>query len=266
MRPGVRVAFRRVWRIGNTGRTCRADDLSLKSGAFLADTELRHQGTVGHSTVAVRAAKPGRRSGRESQPLPFRNAEDDRNERNRALPTASFAQAIYLLWLCRPSWERRLYRAVRRTRPRRIVELGFGDGSRASRIVLLARRYLPQETIHYAALDPFEARPSGPGVTLIQAHRRLTRLKMRARFFPGDTLLALAAHANDLTGTDLLIVDNTSGQRPLEQMSPYLRRMLHESSLIACHSGTEGGKRLMFLSTADLPEVRAWGSRRRLAA
>jgi hypothetical protein len=89
---------------------------------------------------------------------------------------------------------------------------------------------------------------------------------MRARFFPGDVLLTLASRANDLTGTDLLLVDRTAVPIPPAELSHHWRRMLHERSLIACHGPAGSAGRLALIGPADLPDGDVGQSRRPLAA
>ena len=90
-------------------------------------------------------------------------------------------RAIYLCYFSKPVENRPLYRAIRRLRVRKLVELGVGDGLCALRMIELAKiasakqqnptagQETPgqkQETspeIHYVGIDPFEG-----------AHRRRT--------------------------------------------------------------------------------------------
>src|SRR5687768_15832048 len=110
---------------------------------------------------------------------------------------SSFATGLrffYLSCLSRPASDRPLYRAIRRNRVQRIVEIGIGSGLRARRMIDLAQRYSPQCRIHYTGIDLFEARePTAPAsISLKEAYRLLRATPARIRLAPGDPLSALS--------------------------------------------------------------------------
>ena len=166
------------------------------------------------------------------------------------MPAASFAQAVYLTTFCTPKCDRTLYRGVTRTKPRRIVELGVGDASRASRLLRLAARYHPGTTIEYTGIDLFEARPQGESLSLKQAYRHLSRTGASVRLVPGDVAPALARTANVLTETDLVVIDATDDD--LAKAWFYVPRMLHDKTVIARYELRGQQKDLVWLNPRDV--------------
>ena len=147
---------------------------------------------------------------------------------------ASFLRYVHLAYFARPAAERVLFRAIRRQRPARIVEIGLGLADRAQRMIAVAGRYLPPDkSLHYAGIDLFEGRDAAaPGTTLKRAHRLLKASGAAVRLAPGDPFSALARTANALTGTDLLVVSADQDSASLERAWFYVPRMLHPTSLV----------------------------------
>jgi hypothetical protein len=152
---------------------------------------------------------------------------------NATLSAAGFLRVSYYAWFSRPAGERVLYRAVRRIRPRRIVELGVGDAHRAQRLVRAAQRYAGGEVIRYCGIDLFELRPADtPKLGIKQAYHDLRSLGAKVQLAPGDPFSALARFANSLTGTDLLVIAADIDAESLERSWFYVPRMLHERSRV----------------------------------
>lgn len=144
-----------------------------------------------------------------------------------------FWPVVYLSRLSQPVHERAIYRAIVTRRVSRIVEIGIGDGVRASRMISAALRHQRPNEIRYSGIDLFEARSqSQPGLTLKLAHRRLGETGVQLRLLPGDPYSALARAANALTGTDLIVIGADQDAASLERAWFYLPRMLHKQSLI----------------------------------
>jgi hypothetical protein len=149
------------------------------------------------------------------------------------LSAASLLKYCYLAYLSRPSHERSLYRAIRRQGVHSIVELGIGEGTRTTRLIEVASRYLKDGCVRYTGIDLFEARPgSAPGMTLKRAHRMLSQLGAKVQLVPGDPYSALARTANSLTGTDLIVIGGDQDAESLAQAWFYVPRMLHEGSRV----------------------------------
>jgi hypothetical protein len=141
---------------------------------------------------------------------------------------------LYLACFSRPAAERAIYRAIRRHRVQRIVEIGIGAGQRARRMIRLAQQCSPGHKIHYTGIDLFEDRDpaDNAGLSLKAAYRALKPTAARIRLTPGNGDSALPRIANELVGTDLLIVSAGNMQQPVSTAWRYVPRMLHAKSLL----------------------------------
>jgi hypothetical protein len=187
-------------------------------------------------------------------------------QRNATLKPASTFQYFYLSRLSHPAHERCLYRALRRHAVRSIVEIGLGDGHRALRLLSVAQRRQPHERLSYAAIDLFEARPSGAvGWSLKEAHRQLTRAGVQFRLSPGEPFPALARCANSLTNTDLLVIGADHDPASLEPAWFYIPRMLHERSLVFVEEQNGARRKFRRLNVAEVLQAPQAEARRRAA-
>ena len=144
------------------------------------------------------------------------------------MSAASRWKCVYLAYFSQPKPERPLYRLIRKNRPLRIVELGIGDCRRALRLIQVAQRYSGTR-VSYTGIDLFE---SAERLSLKQAHRLLKPTAALVRLAPGDPYSALAAAANSLTGTDLLLISADQDSTSLEAAWFYVPRMLHPASVV----------------------------------
>ncbi|MEX0678030.1 MAG: hypothetical protein WD063_13195 [Pirellulales bacterium] len=174
---------------------------------------------------------------------------------------------FYLAYFSKPVGERVLYRAIRRTRARKILEIGIGDVARTLRMIQLARRFSDGEPVRYAAIDLFEARPatSGQSLSLKQAHRLLHGTQAQIQLIPGEPAQALARVANSLPNVDLVLVSAQHGDASLAEAWFYFPRMLHGGSAVYRErADTPAGTTLERLEAGDI-ETRAATGRRRAA-
>jgi hypothetical protein len=175
---------------------------------------------------------------------------------------------FYLACLSRPAGDRPLYRAIRRNRVQRILEIGVGSGLRAQRMIDLAQRSSPGDQIHYTGIDLFEARDAaaGPGLSLKDAHRILKATPAKIRLAPGDPLSALSRIANVLVGTDLVIVSSEVDEQSLSHAWRFVPRMLHAGSQIYVqHGGPKSETPFELLAAEQLTQLAAVHSIRRAA-
>jgi hypothetical protein len=150
---------------------------------------------------------------------------------------------LYLSRLSSPRAERLLYRTIRQGKVSTIVEIGVGDGSRAARMIAVAQRYTRLGTVRYTGIDLFEDRPAGVvGPTLKGMHKRLSASGARIRLVPGDPFSALARAANDLTGTDLVVVCSGHDVDCLAKAWFYVPRLLHPQSRVLIEHASTGPK------------------------
>lgn len=159
------------------------------------------------------------------------------------MPAASLLKYCYLAYFSKPKAERVLYRALRKARVASIVELGIGDSQRTKRLLEVAQRFLPGQTLRYTGIDLFEARPAeAAGLSLKGAHKRLVECDAKVQLVPGDPFSALARAANTLTKTDLLIVSADQDRSSLAKAWFYVPRMLQAGSLVYLEEPAENGQ------------------------
>lgn len=136
-----------------------------------------------------------------------------------------------LAFFSKPREDRALYRTVKRLKARKIVEVGMGTLPRALALVRIAQRYSPGQAISYAGIDMFDERPaSRPRLRLIDAHRALLAEGATTRLMPSGA--GLAALANALSKTDLVVISPEVSDAELDTSWFYLPRMLHANSLV----------------------------------
>ena len=180
----------------------------------------------------------------------------------------SIIKQIRLLYLCyfsRPRSQRVVYRAIRRYRVRKMVELGVGTARRALRMIEAAKQRAPGEETHYVGIDRFEGRsPSDePGLTLKAAHRLLTGKATRVQLLPGNPCEALARAANSLGKVDLLIVPEELESAEAARVWFFVPRMLHERSVVFVErKPVDGQTRLRLKPREEIDRAAAAGVRR----
>lgn len=153
--------------------------------------------------------------------------------RTAAMPKISSLKYAYLAYAAKPAADRRLYRAIRKYKPRSFVELGLGNAQRAQNLLGIAVGYSPLEQLRYTGIDLFEARTANnPGITLKLAHKRLKPLAGKVQLAPGDPFMGLARLANSLPNTDMIIISADQDRDALQRAWPYVPRMLHENTLV----------------------------------
>jgi hypothetical protein len=149
------------------------------------------------------------------------------------LRLATTLRYLYLAYFSKPASERILYRAIRRTGARKILEIGIGDTARTLRMIRLAERYAGAEPVRYAAIDLFEARAADrPKLSLKEAHRLLKSTTAQIQLIPGEPATALARVANSLSNVDLLLIAAAHSDAQLEGAWFYVPRMLHPQSAV----------------------------------
>jgi len=150
------------------------------------------------------------------------------------LAATSRIRLLYLAHFSKPTADRVLYRAIRRYKPRKILEFGLGTAQRATRMIQLAALERPASEVHYVAIDPFETRstPDAAVLSIKDAYRALAKTGARVRLCPGDPYLALSRAANSLGQADLVVISSNVDQASLDRAWFYLPRMLHASTQV----------------------------------
>jgi hypothetical protein len=141
--------------------------------------------------------------------------------------------AFFLAHLSKPASDRAVYRAIQSSPTCSIVEIGLGTALRTLRMIGLAQARRGGELVRYTGIDLFEARTAGlPGLSLKDAYRRLRSTGAQVRLIPGTPLEALARKANDLVGTDLLVIASDVDQASLQSAWVFVPRLLHARSRV----------------------------------
>jgi hypothetical protein len=162
---------------------------------------------------------------------------------------------LWLTRLSKPAAERVIYRHVLQSPPRRIIELGLGLLGRTERLL---QTVPAAEPVHYVGLDRFEGRTPAdpPGVTLKEAHQRLTKLA-RVQLVPGNVDTSLARLCNHLGVFDLVLIAADTDERHLERCWFFLQRITTAGTTVFLESRTAGGSRWTTLPKARVDELAA---------
>jgi hypothetical protein len=172
----------------------------------------------------------------------------------------------YLAFLSQPASDRPIYRELRQHPVKRIVELGVGSAIRAQRIIEMVVSLQPGVELRYTGLDLFEARPpERRGISLKTAYTMLRRLPAEVQLIPGDPFTALARWANDLIGTDLLLIAADQDPESMARAWTFVPRMLHEQSLIFREQSRGGQTSYERLSCSEVETLAAARRKRRAA-
>lgn len=186
-----------------------------------------------------------------------------------ALSLTQRLKYLYLAYFSKPAAERTLYRAIRKRRVRRIVELGVGSGERALRLIAVAQMNAGDEPVRYVGVDLFEGRPAeaAPGLSLKEAHKLMQPSGAKVQFLPGDPFSALARGANGVSGVELLIVAADLDEAALARAWFYVPRMLAERGEVYVEepSGPSGEPVLRRIDRDELARLAAPPSRQKAA-
>lgn len=133
----------------------------------------------------------------------------------------------------KPTPERQLLKVARQHPIRRVVELGVDSIETTVRLLTQAVKLAGDERVSYTALDAFDERPTGSDpLPLREAHRSLAATGAKVRLSPGGPTVALAAQANALSDTDLLLISVRTTEAELEPAWFYLPRMCHPGTIV----------------------------------
>jgi len=163
----------------------------------------------------------------------------------------------YLCWLSKPKADRAIFQYLRKHSIKSMVELGVRDETRSLAMVRLAQYRRPGEEIRYAGIDLFEARTTSQSpLTLKQMHQAMNRSKAAVRLIPGDAFGALARAANQLQGTDLLVISAGHDEETLARAWMYVPRLLSAEGQVLMADGPviDGQPAFRLLDAAEVEE------------
>ena len=139
----------------------------------------------------------------------------------------------------KPAADRSVEIAIKRHRPRRILEIGLGDGERARRMITLAQRYQGRHEVHFTGIDLFEDRHGELNpLSLKDAYRQLRSTAARVRLIPGDAYGALVRTANSLSQIDLVMISADVNKGSLAAAWFYLPRTLATGAVVLWADGS----------------------------
>ncbi|HTQ39939.1 MAG TPA: hypothetical protein VMJ32_13000 [Pirellulales bacterium] len=183
------------------------------------------------------------------------------------MSAASGLKVFCWCWLSCPKSDRTLYRLVRKHKPHKIMLLGLGDAVRPQRMISLAQRYHPAEQIHFAGIDPFDARPAAaPPLSLKAAHQFLRPTGSKIHLFPGSPHEALERAANTLHGIELALISTDQNAESLARAWFSLNRLLTPQAFVLREEMCDDQPRLTPLSRAEIDRLAATAAPRRRAA
>jgi hypothetical protein len=183
------------------------------------------------------------------------------------LRLANCLRYLYLANFSKPVRDRVLFRAIRQTRARKILEIGIGDTARSLRMIGLAKGLARGEPVRYAAIDLFEARAAASGrrLPLKEVHCLLTTTQAQIQLIPGDPPSALGRSANSLPNVDMIVISTQFSAAALSEAWFFVPRMLHAGTVVFReNAGTDGMASLQLVEHAEIQSL-AGASRRRAA-
>ncbi len=184
------------------------------------------------------------------------------------MPLLGQLRLYHLSYFSKPAADRPIYRAIRRLRARKIVELGIGDGRRALRMIAAARLASPGRIVQYVGLDQFEdsAEATAGRLTLKEAHRMFAGAGCLVRLVPGEPAHSLVRVANSLGKVDLLLLSGGLGSASYGRFWFFVPRMLHQRSVVFVERDQSAARAgLEIISQQAIAELAAAGSARRAA-
>lgn len=181
------------------------------------------------------------------------------------LALATRIKLFYLFHFAKPAADRQLYRAVYERKPKSILQIGLGDGTRTDRILESLYFSDPTQIPHLSVIDLFEACTDAP-LSLKQAHRQFHAKVSRLRLIPGDPLSALSRAANSLGQFDLVLATAQVDAASMAKAWFYLPRIIHPQTVVIIESGCDATSTSFEILSAKEIEALAEKSRLRRAA
>jgi hypothetical protein len=173
-----------------------------------------------------------------------------------SVKTLSTFQFWALTWFSKPACDRQLYKLVAKQKPKTIVHFGLASLQQAETLIQVCQNFSGCEEVRYTAIDLFEARTTKvPGLTLKEAHRVLATTGAKTRVMPGDAPQMLPRMANQLTGTDLLVVSLDGSRETLDGCWFFIPRMLQTGSLVLLQEHRAAGSAYQPLSVGDVEQL-----------
>ena len=142
----------------------------------------------------------------------------------------SSLSSFYLSSFSSPACNRVLYRTIRRQKVSSILEIGVGNGTRATKLIRMAQKYSTCN-VRYTGVDGFEASP-GHQISYKDCHQKLNSLDAKLQLVPGDLMSSIVRIANSHVRTDMLVISSGYNTSDLDDVWFYVPRMLHAASVV----------------------------------
>jgi hypothetical protein len=180
---------------------------------------------------------------------------------------ATKLNAFWWCWLALPKSDRALYRLIRKHKPRKLMLLGLGDASRCLRMIAMAKRYRPVDSIEFAGIDRFDSRPvEQPQLSLKKAHQLLRPTAARISLLPGDPHETLPRAANTLHAMELVVISADQNSESLARVWFFLHRLLAPGAIVLREEIAGDHRVLKTIPRPELDRLALTGPPRRRAA
>lgn len=152
-------------------------------------------------------------------------------------------RSLYQNYFSKPAHYRAVFRRIKKTGLKSIVQLGIGSGDTAKRMIAAAQKVNPDVQVHFTGIDLFEARPADQEkCTLIDAHRMFNETGAKPKLMPGDPMSALSRIANSITKADLMIVSADQDLDSLDRAWFYVPRFLADDAVVLIEERIDDNK------------------------
>ncbi|MFC1757316.1 hypothetical protein ACFL2H_00920 [Planctomycetota bacterium] len=178
-----------------------------------------------------------------------------------------WSKFLYLAHFAKPKSDRAIFRAIKKRRVTKIVEIGLRDKDFTTNVVRASLKYCGDSKVSYTGIDLFESRPAGQtSFFLKDMYKSLSGNQLKVRLIPGDPMIGLSRFANTLTETELMVISSDVDVEAMEQAWFFVPRMLSDDASVFVCSSTEGTPTAELLTLAEIEQrVAASVSNRRAA-
>lgn len=133
-----------------------------------------------------------------------------------------------------------IFRTIKTTRPRRIMEIGTWSGDRALKMIKVAQRYYPSGEVEYYGFDLFElmtpnkfsSEISKWPPTLSEVETRLNTSGAKIFLYKGDTIDTLPVGLKNLPKMDLIFIDGGHSLATVANDWQYASVLMHPKTIV----------------------------------
>lgn len=148
--------------------------------------------------------------------------------------------AKVIVWSKRPKRYRYLFRAIRKIKPRNIMEIGTWNGNRAIRMIETAKKFYRPEQINYYGFDLFEEMTKDRFEEELskfppaqdEVLHKLKQTGVNIRLYKGDTLVTLPRAVDSLPKMDFIFIDGGHSVETIANDWNYAEQLMHKNSVV----------------------------------